>query len=363
MSGKSFPSSLIISLFKLILAVPENKSTELGELKKILVIRQHNQFGDMLAGVSLFRALKEKYPESQVTLIASPDNYYGVTKNKFIDRLIVFDKRKIFNPEYFSTFSKILREGFDAVIVPVTVSVSFTSNLIARLSNSKIRIGPKSLDGVINESSFVYDRRVDIDWRKYPDSNVAEHILEVVKPFGISTDDFSSEISLDETDITFAKDFLSEINYDKKSYLIGLHIGAGKPQNRWSLQKYIELIEKLNSNYNCVFYLTGSDSDKNELDFVTSNTKVQLHKFLNKEIPQVAALISLLYLFITNDTGIMHVAGTTGTPQISLFGSTNPFNWAPCGTNKLFIRKSDLIDDIEVDDVYNLCKKLLGSKL
>jgi heptosyltransferase-2 len=55
----------------------------------------------------------------------------------------------------------------------------------------------------------------------------------------------------------------------------------------------------------------------------------------------------------------MHVAGATETPQISLFGPTNPFNWAPCGKNKIFIRKSDLIDDIFVDDVLKVCKSLL----
>jgi heptosyltransferase-2 len=55
----------------------------------------------------------------------------------------------------------------------------------------------------------------------------------------------------------------------------------------------------------------------------------------------------------------MHVAGTTKTQQITLFGPTNPFNWAPIGENKLFIRKSDLIDDISVQDVLDLCESVL----
>ena len=73
------------------------------------------------------------------------------------------------------------------------------------------------------------------------------------------------------------------------------------------------------------------------------------------EIPRVAALISLSNLFISNDTGIMHVAGTTSTPQISIFGPTNPLNWAPIGKNKFYIRKSELIDDIAVEDVLKMC--------
>ncbi len=64
-------------------------------------------------------------------------------------------------------------------------------------------------------------------------------------------------------------------------------------------------------------------------------------------------------LFISNDTGIMHVSGTTETPQISIFGPTNPFNWAPIGPNKYFIRKSELIEDVAVDDVYQLSNMIL----
>ncbi len=362
MSGKSFASNILNYILKKIFAITENVDKNLGDVHKILIIRQHNQFGDMLAGVSLLRAVKEKYPKSHLTLLSSIDNYYGVIKNKFIDELIVFDKSKMYNLIELVRFFKKLRAGYDLVIVPVTVSISFTSNFMARISKSITRIGPKSLDGKPSDSAYFFDRRVDIDWRKYPDSNVSEHILEIVKPFGIDTKDLSSEISFDESDNIEAEKFISEIQKDPSATVIGLHVGAGKPANRWSLNKYIELIQKLNSNYNCVFYLTGSDSDSEELNYLISNTKVKLHKYLNKQIPQVAALISNSNLFITNDTGIMHVAGTTLTSQVSLFGPTNPFNWAPCGKNKIFLRKSDLIDDIEVEEVFDVCKVLLENK-
>ena len=358
---KSFSSNLFNLILKKIFAVKENPQRNLGDVKRILVIPQHNQLGDMLAGISLFRALKEKYPDSHLTLLSSVDNYYGVVKNRFIDELIIFDKSKMYNPLNFISFIKKIRKHFDVAIVPVTVSISFTSNLIARLSKSNIRIGPKSLDGKPNESAYFFDRRVDIDWRIYPDSNVSEHILEIVKPFGIVTKDFSSEISFDKYDLNEANKFVNEINNKSKTFLIGLHVGAGKPSNRWSLKKYSKLIEKLNSEFSCTFYLTGSDADKEELNYIILNSKPKLHLFLNRQISQIAALVSISNLFITNDTGIMHVAGTTATPQISLFGPTNPFNWAPCGKNKICIRKSDLIDEVEVDYVFDVCKIFLGN--
>ena len=361
MSGKSFTSNLLNSLLKKIFSVNENRDKNLGDVKKILVIRQHNQLGDMLAGISLFRALKEKYPGSHLSIIVSPNNKAAIIKNKFVDSHFVFDKPKVFAPLRFIKFIKYLRQPFDLVIVPVTVSVSFTSNLIARISNSKIRIGANSLDGKPNDSAFFFDRRVDIDWRRHPDSNVADIILDIVRPFGINTNDFSSNINYDASDLETAKNFLQQINYSSNLKLIGLHVGAGKPQNRWSLQKYVDLIFNINKNFSCCFYVTGWKFDSEELDYINIHSKIKIHQFLHHTISQVAALVSISNLFITNDTGIMHVAGTTTTPQISLFGPTNPFNWAPCGKNKIFLRKSDLIDDIEVDDVLKFSKILLGN--
>ena len=155
--------------------------------------------------------------------------------------------------------------------------------------------------------------------------------------------------------------FLSENDITSKSGVIGLHVGAGKPQNRWSAIKFAELIDQLHQQYKCSVILTGSSSDIEEIEYVNKHTNVKTVQFLNKTIPELAALISRVNLFITNDTGVMHVAGTTGTPQISVFGPTNPFNWAPVGPNKYFIRKSDLIDDISVEEVYNLAKMILGN--
>jgi ADP-heptose:LPS heptosyltransferase len=355
-------SKFVYKVCEKILSVPENPSLILENPQKFIIIRQHNQLGDLLIGVSLFRAIKETYPDSSITLIVSPFNYPGLVKNRFIDRIFIYDKKKLFYPSYLKNLKNILKEKYDVAIVPVVVSISFTSNLLARFSNAKTRIGPSYLEGKYNQSSFLFDRRVVLDWRKHPDSNVSERSLDIVKPFGITTNDFHSEISFDDYDLAEAKIFIKEMDFNSNELLIGLHAGAGKIQNRWSLLKYITLIQKLNGAYKAKFYLTGSFTDSEELKYVKENVRIPVHIFMNKPIPVVAALISVSDLFICNDTGIMHVAGATNVPQVSLFGPTNPFNWAPIGSNKYFIRKSDLIDDISVDDVLEICNSILSRK-
>jgi len=240
------------------------------------------------------------------------------------------------------------------------VSISFTSNLLARLSNSKIRIGPQSLDGKVNKSFYFFDRRVSLDWRNHPDSNVSERSLDIVRPFRINTENYHSEISFDDEEMKNVEKFLADNNFDENKYLVGLHVGAGKLPNRWSLQKFTSLMNRLNSAHSINFYLTGSITDKDEIDYLVNKLNFKVGLFVNRPIPEVAALISQSDLFISNDTGIMHVSGTTDTPQISIFGPTNPFNWAPIGPNKYFVRKSELIEDVAVDDVYQLSNSILN---
>lgn len=360
MPHKKFFSSIIYKAIYFLFALNENKSNDIGTPKKILIIRQHNQLGDMISGISLFRALKEKYPEMELTVVASPDNIDAIRQNKYIDSIILFDKKKLFNPFELISFYKKLRQPFEVCIVPVLVSISFTSNILARISNSKIRIGPLSLEGAMNESYFLFDRRVKLDWRKHPDSNVSDRIMDIVRPFGIDSKNYHSEIFYDKDDERIAEDFLLKNFRSTDKIIVGLHVGAGKPQNRWSCHKYAELIKMIKNKYDAGIYLTGSDADKDEISFVKLNVDFEIPVFMNKTIPEVAALISKSDFFITNDTGIMHVAGSTPTPQLSIFGPTNPFNWAPVGCNKYFIRKSDLIDDINVEDVFNLFKIVIA---
>lgn len=358
MSLRNFFRKSVSSTLKKFLSVVPQPLEHIRNAKSVLVIRQHNQFGDMLASVSLFRAIKESLPEVRTTLLASPENYYAVMQNEFIDELFVFEKKKLINPDYYLRLKNLLNREYDLAIVPVTVAISATSCVLAGISKSKVKIGPRSLNGKINDNSFVFHHALDLNWKKCPDAHVSDFILDVVRPLGIKTRNYSSSITLNESDKEFADEFLRSMHCDGK-LIIGFHVGAGKCQNKWSLEKFVALITNIKKEIDFAFYFTGSRADNEEIAFVKKHFGAQAGYFLDNSAQQLAAVISRSDLFITNDTGVMHVAGATDVPQISLFGPTNPFNWAPVGYTKYFLRKSELIDDISVDNVFDLTKYVL----
>ncbi len=356
-------NKIAVSFLRNIFGLKERFDYQLPQLKKVLIIRQHNQFGDMLATIPLFRAIKEKYPECSITLIASPENHYAVEKNELLEKVYQFDKRKIFySLNYVKELKNLLKQDWDVIIVPFTVAISKTSCILAGLANSSIKIGLRNLNGMHNDYNFVFNYRFDLDWKKHPDSHVSDFIQELVRPFGISTKNFKSLVSFDNHDLSVAQSFLNANFGNSKKLIVGLHVGAGKPPNRWSLDNFIFIINYLKNNFDARIYLTGSKSDSEELNYIKNNITKDIGYYLNHSIPELAALISESDLFITNDTGVMHVAGACEVSQISLFGPTNPFNWAPLGNKKYFLRKSDLIDDIKVEEVISLIARLLSDK-
>lgn len=353
--------NLLHKILKLFRGKEENRNYNLENVKNILVVRQHNQLGDLLISSPVFRALKEKFPDSHLTAIVSPANYKALQFNPFVDRIFVFEKNKLLSNSYRKEFNKVLKSNYDLAVVPAVTSLSFTSDLIAGLSDAKIKIGVNSLDGTNNKSSYFFDRRIVLDWREKPDTHVSQRNLDILLPFGIETKNLSPIIKYTENENNLVLRFIERLEGDRNTPIIGLHIGAGKIQNRWDYRNYAELIKKLESNFNARIYLSGGgESDEILIKNVYEINRKEYKVFREPGMSNLAALIKNSNLFITNDTGPMHAAASVETPTISLFGPTNPKMWAPLGENKIYIKKDEDINSISVDDVYNCSVELLS---
>jgi len=178
-----------------------------GNSPRIFVIRQHNQLGDMLCVVPLLRALRLRYPESWISLLASPVNYEPMVGNRYVDEVIKFDKREFVGREggsllHFPGYVRLLRKKrFDVAVVPSTVSTSFTSDLLAFLSGAQVRIGAGSIQGVPNPSAFFFTHPRDLDWRGLKDYHQVRRNMDIWPDRFGDESDLTIEITLTEDEL------------------------------------------------------------------------------------------------------------------------------------------------------------------
>ena len=316
----------------------------------------------MLCSLSLYAALKKKYPDSKITLVAAKTSYEipFLKINPYLDQVITFDKQNFGTLLKF--FRKLRERKYQIGIVPSTIKVSRTSHIINFLSGAKIRIGVKSIDGIENKTHKILNVKSDFVWRS---SHQLERNLDVVKQIGCNLSEEEKKsigFKFSDKEIIDAKKIIEENFPEKNRKIVGFHPGAGKKENMWPTNRFVELIKKIYDRHNNYVLLTSGKIDNTVIVEVENEMKKSgIHcKILNNlPIKKLGAILSLIDLYITNDTGSMHIAGFSNAKMISLFGPTNSNEWAPTGENKYFIKsKNGIINNISVDDVYNLTEQI-----
>lgn len=318
----------------------------------------------MLCSLTLYKALKKKYPNAQISLVTAKTNYeipfFDI--NPFINRVLIFDKSSL--KTILNSIKNLRSRKYQIGIVPSTIVLSRTAHIINFISGAKIRVGVKSIDGKQNKSHKYLNLKSAFIWK---DSHQTERNFDIAKLLGcdLSEEEINSiKINFSKEELDFAKEFILTNFPNTTNKLIAFHPGAGKESNIWDKNNFIELIKNLNSVFEINILLTSGWTDENivteiskELNLAKIGNKI-LH---NASIKKLGAVLSMINLYITNDTGTMHLAGYSGAKIISLFGPTNPNEWAPKGRNQKYINSATgNINDISVDEVFILAKTFLS---
>jgi len=357
--------ALIFGFLRLFIHVRKCTNVPRGSVRSILVIRQHNQLGDMLCVTPLLRALRVTYPDALIALLAKPMNAEILRGASFLDEVIVYDKAKFFAaPFAVSKFARNLRKrNFDLILVPATVSMSVTSDVIAFLTGSHRRIGPGSLNGKRNLTGFLYNAQMQLDWRHDPTIHQTQRNLDIASMLVLESGSRELEIGLSNEELLAGKALIDE-KRNGRPLVFGFHPGAGKIPNRWDALRFAEIANRCAELYGAFIGITAGPNDEEPLREMNVNVPNDKLVLLNKPIRQAAAAIANCDLYVTNDTGMMHVSAAAGTPTISLFGPTPPLQWAPPGKQHTFILGpgSDL-QSITVEKVWSEVSKKLDAVL
>lgn len=318
----------------------------------------------MLCSLSLYKAIKKKLPNSHITLVAATTNYpipfFEI--NPYIDRVLIYDKSSL--RTILNFYRKLRDRKYDYGFVPSTIAISRTSHIINFLSGAKKRIGVNSINEIKNKSAFLLNIKDNFNW-KNKHQLIRNLEIAQIAGFQLNEEEINEiKFSFNEEEISFAKNFIYKNFPDPSKKIIAFHPGAGKKQNLWPTNSFFELIVKLIDEFKIYILITHGNIDRDIIDYLIKKLEENgiSYVLLNKEISikYQSAILSLVNLYITNDTGSMHIAGFGRATMISLFGHTNPIEWCPTYEKSYYIKSStDKIEDITVEQVYLLAKKIL----
>lgn len=284
--------------------------------RRILIFNV-NWLGDVLFSTATIRNIRRNSPDSFIACVI-PSRCYQVLKgNPYLDEIIIFDEqdrhRGLISKLKFIKFLK--GKKFDTVFL---LHRSFTRALICWLSAIPERIGYYTKKG-----GFLLTKKIPSLDR---DSlHRIDYYLNIIEKAGLKVEDRFTDFSVGEEDIRFTQDLLSRNSIHQKDFLAVINPGGNWLPKRWPKNYWAQLADKLIHESGAKIIITGSSSDiilAKEIKGMMKEKPILACGLLS--LKQSAALFKRADLFITADTGPLHIANSQRAKSIiALFGPTS----------------------------------------
>ncbi len=298
-------------------------------IHKILV-RGTNWIGDAVMTLPAMTSIRTTYPQAHIAVLVKPlvADIYKLFSG--VDEIIIYDKKFDTPAGVLRLARKLKKENFDLAIL---LQNAIEAAIIALAAGIPRRAGYDS-DG----RGLLLTHRVRLT-EKIKKVHQVDYYLGMVKSLGGL--EVNREMHL-ETKIknSDAEDVLCKYLPASKKTLIGIAPGATYgPAKRWFPERFADVADKLDKKYSIQGILLGGKGDGEAAQKVQKKAKTTLINLAGKTSLQEAIhLISRCRLFISNDSGLMHIAGALNIPTIAIFGSTNPVTTSPMGEKSVIVR-------------------------
>jgi heptosyltransferase II len=300
-------------------------------INKIL-IRGTNWIGDAIMTLPAVASIRATYPSAHIAMLVKP--WVADIYNLFsgLDEIIIYEN-KFDNPAgVFRLAQKLKGEKFDLAIL---LQNAIEAAIIAVAAGIPLRAGYDS-----DARGLLLTHRVR---RTQEIKNVhqIDYYLEMVKALGCVP--VNREIHM-ETKINLldARNILRKfIPEETKKMIIGIAPGATYgPAKKWFPDRFAETADKLSEKFSAQVIIMGGRADGETAQEIRKLARAKLIDLAGKTtLREAIYLISQCSLFISNDSGLMHIAGALNIPTIAIFGSTNPVTTSPAGNKSIIVRR------------------------
>lgn len=348
-------------------------STSLTE-QRILVVFLSG-IGNMVQFLPTLQAIRNKYPNAEIVLWVKEMIVFEVIKNcGLVDEVWPYYHKKFINLfRQLLVYLKLRGKKYD-IIINTFAERGYKLRLFMLGMKAKVKLGYR----VNNFTDYFYTYLFDYDVSK----NESDNHFKIIEYLDDRVIKKNPDLCLQAKEQEFAGHFFAENNITKDKIVIGLHPGcSGFAHNkRWAPEKFAKVADIVCERYKAEIIILGGREEKSLGEEVAGYMDIAKPFLLagKATILETAAVIEKCDLFISNDSGLMHIATAVNTPTVAIFGPTNAIKNTPSGTGHTIIRKELLCSPclsylgngcknikclkiITVEDVFAVVEKKLSS--
>ena len=312
-------------------------------INNIMVVKL-SAIGDVIHALPVSYAIKESFPNCRLTWVVEPPAYDLLRNNPYIDKIIVFEKKKFKSLGGFlkniPSFSSVIRqEKYDVVLDLQGLGKSAT---IAYLSNAPIKLGCANM----REFSCWVSKPV---YGRNQNGHIVERYLDVARELGCKVNQvvFPVKITQEESELT--KRIAQQAGMNIENKYVVLAVGANWPNKRWPTSYYAKLVDWLYDKNIIPVVIGGGVVDDRLIAEINEKSEIPPIDLVGKTtLKQLAYLIKKSVALVGGDTGPMHLAAGLGKSVVALMGPTDANRNGPYG---------QLANTIEIDADCKYCWK------
>ncbi len=297
---------------------------------KVLII-QTAFVGDVVLSTPLFQAARTRLGAGRIGAVVRPETADLLRNNRNVDDIVLYDKKgRQKGPVELLRLARRLREAsYDAALIPHR---SFRSALLGYLAGVPIRVGFDRSAG----------RRLMTDRVPFPAAHEVERNLFLLAPWSVDTAGFRPALYPDDADREAGDLLMRESGIQATDRILGIGAGSVWATKRWPPERFAALIRRIAYEYGYRVVLFGGEEDRPLCsDIAQASGTDPLNAAGRLSLLQSAALAAHCTAFVSNDTGMGHVAAAMGTPVIAIFGPTVPaFGFTPHGVGHRVVERA-----------------------
>lgn len=306
-----------------------------NRVPKSIIVRMPNWVGDLVMATPILQDLREHFPKAEITAMCEENVAPLLEHDPAVDQLFQFTRaKKFFRRIAERNIVAKLKEGdYDLGIL---LTNSFSSAWRFWQGNVKKTLGYRA-----DCRSFLLTHPVPFSKKRFEQHLVLTY-KELLKPLGIPISETLPRLIVTEEEVREAWEFVKRFDITPESKIIGMNPGAAYGTAKcWLPERFTAVAKQLvEADPKHVVLFFGDLSQKELIGKICVGLKDRVINLSGQtSLRELLALIKICSVFLTNDSGPMHIADSLGVPLIALFGSTNPIVTGPYRQTGQIIQK------------------------